>query len=200
MKLKRWEIALMIGLAVSLALGLHAEASARRLASGLVRLHVVADGDGPEQQAIKLAVRDAVLEAVWPVLDGAESRGEAERRLRALLPDAEAAAREVLLHAGQELPVAVSLEIESFPTREYDTFALPAGEYLSLRVTLGSGQGQNWWCVVFPPLCAAASVEALDEALSSDDRRLITRDGTEYVVRFKLVELWEQIKRGRGGG
>jgi stage II sporulation protein R len=185
----------MIGLVVSLALAYRAEAAAERLASGMVRLHVVADGDSRAQQALKLAVRDAVLEITNPALEGVSGRGEAERRLRALLPEIEAAALETVRRGGQELGVAASLGVEDFPTREYDTFALPAGRYLSLRVDIGSGQGQNWWCVVFPPLCAAASVEELAETdvLSDDDRRFITRDGTRYVIRFKLLELWGKL-------
>lgn len=196
MRFKRWEIALAIGLLVSLALGYRAEAAANRLEASLVRLHVVADGDSTEQQTLKLAVRDAVLELTQPALEGVSERGEAEQRLTALLPEIEDAARKTIRLTGQELPVTVSLEPEDFPTREYDTFALPAGTYLSLRVAIGSGQGQNWWCVVFPPLCTAASVEELAEtdALSDDDRRFVTRDGTRYVIRFKLVEFWEKLR------
>ncbi|MCL2029945.1 MAG: stage II sporulation protein R [Oscillospiraceae bacterium] len=192
-----WEIALALGLLVSLAAAYRAEAAASRLADGIVRLHITAEGDGPEQQALKLAVRDAVQAVTRPALEGVSGRDRAESRLRALLPEIEAAAREAAVQGGRETPVTAALDWEDFPTREYDTFALPAGRYLSLRVSLGSGQGQNWWCVVFPPLCDAASAEELAEtdALSGGDRRFITRDGVRYVIRFKLAEIWEKLRR-----
>lgn len=199
MKFRRWEIALVIGLAVALSTGYAAEAAGEQLSSKLVRLHVVADGDSAEQQAVKLKVRDAVLHTVTPALEGLTQRVEAENALRGMLPEIEQAARECLNAEGaEELTVGVTLENEAFPTREYDTFALPAGEYLSLRVTLGSGEGRNWWCVVFPPLCASASMESLDDTtaalLDESDRRLITRDGQTYVLKFKLLELLEKLR------
>lgn len=200
MKFKRWELALLLGIVITLVIGYGAEASAERLSSKLVRLHVVADGDSDAQQALKLKVRDTVLELVAPTLESVTERDEAETLLRERLSEIEAAAAErVLQESGQHMPVTVSLETESFPTRQYDTFALPAGQYLSLRVTLGSGEGRNWWCVVFPPLCAGASKESLDDTaaamLDESERRLITRDGKTYVLKFKLLELLGKLKK-----
>ena len=89
-----------------------------------------------------------------------------------------------------------------FPTKVYDGFTLPAGEYLALRVVIGKGAGQNWWCVVFPPLCTAAASDVSETAmaagLSEADVGLITEEDSGYVLKFKCVELWEQIK-GRLG-
>ena len=91
-------------------------------------------------------------------------------------------------------PVSVAFGPEHYPTREYDTFSLPAGTYPSLRVTLGAGAGHNWWCVVFPPLCVESALsERAVEALSEDDVRLITEDGADYVVRFRILELWDAL-------
>lgn len=89
----------------------------------------------------------------------------------------------------------VSLGPEHYPTRDYGTFALPAGVYTSLRVTLGAGAGHNWWCVIFPPLCAQAAglSEQAVQALSDDDVRLVTESGGGYVVRFRLLELWDAL-------
>ena len=85
-----------------------------------------------------------------------------------------------------------------FPTREYDGFTLPAGEYLALRVVIGEGAGRNWWCVVFPPLCTAASAEvpaaALAAGLTEDQVGLITEEDRGYVLKFKTVEWWEQLR------
>ena len=97
--------------------------------------------------------------------------------------------------AAGERPVRVSLGAEHYPTRDYGTFALPAGVYTSLRVTLGAGEGHNWWCVIFPPLCAQAAglSERAVQALSDDDVRLVTESDGGYVVRFRLLELWDAL-------
>lgn len=89
----------------------------------------------------------------------------------------------------------VSLGAEHYPTRDYGAFALPAGVYTSLRVTLGAGEGHNWWCVIFPPLCAQAAglSEQTVQALSDDDVRLVTGSDGGYVVRFRLLELWDAL-------
>ena len=97
--------------------------------------------------------------------------------------------------AAGERPVRVALGPEHYPTRDYGTFALPAGVYTSLRVTLGAGAGHNWWCVIFPPLCAQAAglSEQAVQALSDDDVRLVTESDGGYVVRFRLLELWDAL-------
>ena len=112
---------------------------------------------------------------------------------------APSSASRVLMRAAQaaagERPVRVALGPEHYPTRDYGTFALPAGVYTSLRVTLGAGAGHNWWCVIFPPLCAQAAglSEQAVQALSDDDVRLVTESDGGYVVRFRLLELWDAL-------
>ena len=91
-----------------------------------------------------------------------------------------------------------------FPTKTYDGFALPAGEYEALRVVIGSGQGQNWWCVAFPPLCLGAASETVEEAaqagrFTDDQAALMTGETQGYVLKFKAIELWEGLKRLTGG-
>ena len=109
------------------------------------------------------------------------------------LPSSRAAA--AAQAAAGERPVRVALGPEHYPTRDYGTFALPAGVYTSLRVTLGAGAGHNWWCVIFPPLCAQAAglSEQAVQALSDDDVRLVTESDSGYVVRFRLLELWDAL-------
>ena len=98
---------------------------------------------------------------------------------------------------GFDYSARAALTWEAYPTREYDTFTLPAGRYLSLRVTLGEGEGQNWWCVVFPPLCMAATTEefagsAETAGLTEEEVSLITQESEGYVVRLKIIELVEE--------
>ena len=192
LKLRRWEIALLLALVVSMLAGLWAGREQRRLASGLIRLHVIASSDNAEDQALKLAVRDAVLETLTPALSAAETPQQAQEIVENRLPELARIGEAV---SGQR--AVASLGWENYPTREYEGFALPAGDYLSLRLELGEAQGKNWWCVVFPPLCAAAaehSQDALREMLGEDEAALVTGDGTGYVLKFKLLELWDALR------
>lgn len=184
-KIKPWEAALLLALCVFFLSGLWAGRTQRELAGGLVRLHVIANSDSDADQAAKLAMRDKVLDLLSPLLAACESREEAVDI--------------ILTHKAQLEAlgdVSVTLGTEYYPTRDYDTFSLPAGEYLSLRVVMGAGRGHNWWCVVFPPLCTEALAEPSADAfcvLDEDEEGLVTRDGAEYIIRFRLVEWWDAL-------
>ena len=197
-KLKFFEIALLIGLAVFLTSGALALRTQDELADKVVRLHVLANSDSEEDQALKLRVRDAVLEQATAILEQSADRREAESRLRGQLLELERIAAKEIAAEGYDYPVTVNLENADFPTKEYDGFTLPAGEYLALRVIIGEGQGRNWWCVVFPPLCTAASADvpasALAAGFSEEEVRLITEESQGYVLKFKAVEWWETLK------
>ena len=198
-KLKVWEIALLVGLAIFLISGALALQTQEQLSDKVVRLHVLANSDSEEDQALKLLVRDAILERAEDLLSKSGDREEAEGLLRGRLLEFEQVAAAVSAQAGYDYPVRVELEDTQFPTKEYDGFTLPAGEYLALRVLIGEAKGQNWWCVVFPPLCTTASVEvpasALEAGLSEEEVRLITEENTGYVLKFKAVEWWQQAKQ-----
>ena len=197
-KLKFFEIALLIGLAVFLTSGALALRTQDELADKVVRLHVLANSDSEEDQALKLRVRDAVLEQATAILEQSADRREAESRLRGQLLELERIAAKEIAEEGYDYPVTVNLENTDFPTKEYDGFTLPAGEYLALRVIIGEGQGRNWWCVVFPPLCTAASADvpasALAAGFSEEEVSLITEENQGYVLKFKAVEWWETLK------
>lgn len=197
-KLKLVEIALLVGLAVFLASGGLALRAQSQLAERVVRLHVLANSNGEEDQELKLLVRDRVLARATELLTQARDRTEAEALLRAELPELEALAVRELQANGCAYPVTAELADTEFPTREYDSFTLPAGEYLALRVVIGEGAGRNWWCVVFPPLCTAASADvpaaALAAGLTEDQVGLITEEDRGYVLKFKAVEWWEELR------
>ena len=197
-QLRTVEIALMVGLAIFLGSGVLALRTQDELADKVVRLHVLANSDSEEDQALKLKVRDVVLERATAILEQSADRREAESRLRGELLELERIAAEEIAAEGYNYPVTVELENTDFPTKKYDGFTLPAGEYLALRVIIGEGQGQNWWCVVFPPLCTAASADvpasALAAGFSEEEVRLITEESQGYVLKFKAVEWWETLK------
>ena len=193
-----FEIALLVGLAIFLTSGVLALRTQDELADKVVRLHVLANSDSEEDQALKLQVRDVVLERATVILEQSADRREAESRLRGQLLELERIAAKEIAAEGYDYPVTVNLENTDFPTKEYDGFTLPAGEYLALRVIIGEGKGQNWWCVVFPPLCTAASADvpasALAAGFSEEEVSLITEENQGYVLKFKAVEWWETLK------
>lgn len=163
----------------------------RKLAEKTVRLHVVANSDSEEDQAQKLLVRDAVLREVTAWTADCSDASEAKRAIRAHLADIAQAASAV-----SDYDVRVSLGTEAFGTRQYDTFTLPAGNYPSLRVSLGAAEGKNWWCVVFPSLCMAATSDEVASCaevggFSDEETDLITGGENKYTYRFKALE-WLQ--------
>lgn len=196
MKKRIFSTILLLASALVLLTGYALTAEQRALADKLVRLHVVANSDSEADQSVKLQVRDAVLEETRRILtDGVDP----VPALRAGLPDIERAANRVLAGAGSGDRATVSLESELFPTREYETFSLPAGRYTALRVTIGEGRGHNWWCVVYPALCLSASAGELEAAaqaagLSSGEIALITGESEGYTLKFKALEWLEQVQ------
>jgi len=197
-KLKLIEIVLMLLLAAFLASGALALQTEQELSDKVVRLHVLANSDSEEDQALKLKVRDRLLAYVEPILEAASDRHEAEALLRGQLLELERVAEEEIRASGYVYGVDVRLEDTMFPTREYEGFTLPAGKYLALRVLIGEGAGRNWWCVVFPPLCAAAAEEvpetALAAGLSFSQVGLITEENSGYILKSKLVEFWGELQ------
>lgn len=187
--LRAWEIAALLALCTALCAAVWARARETELSTQVLRLHVIAVSDVAEEQALKLRVRDAVLRYLEPELRGAADAEEARAVVSAHLEDVAQAA-----HAAAEgREVRVSLGRERYPTRRYEGFALPAGEYDSLRVVLGAGEGRNWWCVVFPPLClSAADAEQARAVMAPEDYALICEE-EGYELRFRILELWGEL-------
>lgn len=192
-RLYRWELALLLALCISFCVGTWAQAAEEELSGQLIRLHVIAASDSEEDQALKLQVRDAVLEHLAPLLKDVREIADAREILRAEQANLRRTAAETAKAAGRPCSVSVGLGTEPYPTREYEDFSLPAGTYLSLRVILGDGQGQNWWCVVYPPLCTSAvqTVPALNEETAG----LIQQSEQKYIVRFRILEWWGNLKQ-----
>lgn len=198
-KLKTWELALMCGVLIAVVAGSWLSQEQQELAGSVIRFHVIANSDSEADQALKLAVRDRVLEQAESLYPEGATLEEAQAALEGHLNLLAAAGREVVEEQGYDYPVAAALEDCWFPTKEYEGFALPAGNYTALRVTIGEGKGQNWWCVAFPPLCLGAASETVDQALEAghftpDQGALVTGDGEGYVLKFKAMELLGEIQ------
>lgn len=163
------------------------------LYDNIIRLHVIANSDTDEDQAEKLRVRDEVLDLVGDRLT-AENKEDAERELRALLPEITSAASEIL---PEGRPVTATLTTEPYPRKSYGPVTLPAGSYTSLRVIIGDGDGHNWWCVLFPRMCTSpASDEGelrrqfVEAGFTPSQYKIITEsDNVHYTVKFKIVEM-----------
>ena len=171
-------------------------ADRQKLKNELVRLHVVAASDSEEDQAIELQVRDAVLESLQAGLENATDIEAAKDYIQAQLPKLEHVANQVLAAAGCGDVATVSLQVEEFAARVYDTFSLPAGLYDSLRITIGEGEGRNWWCVTFPTLCIPATTEGFEAVAAGagfSDELTGSLTG-EYEVRFYLLDLLGQLE------
>ncbi len=189
---------LVLCVAVCDVLPIHGE---EKIYESVVRLHVLANSDSDEDQALKLKVRDAILAYVSPRVIDSASREEAIEILQGELEAIEKTAAEVVTAEGYNYPVDVTLTLEDYPTRNYESMSFPSGEYVSLRVLIGEAEGQNWWCVLFPPLCLSASSEKIENeeafiavGLNSDQYKIITEtDNTTYYLRFKLLEAIENM-------
>ena len=168
-----------------------------RLRGSVLRLHILAESDSDRDQQLKLYVRDALLES--GILDGADSLAEAESIAAERLPDIERIAETVLRANGCDLPVEAELADTEFEVRTYGDITMPAGTYRALRVKIGSAQGHNWWCVMYPSLCVPAACEVTDDKQEElekfDDEELdILYEPEKYEVRFAI---WDKIKELR---
>ena len=157
------------------------------------RLHVLANSDSAEDQALKLRVRDRILEESAGLMDGVSTREEAEAAAAQSLPKLQAAAEDEIRQAGYGYSVQAEITHMYFPTRHYESVTIPAGEYDALRISIGEAKGKNWWCVLFPALClpVAENGAQLSDVLSSSQLDVVQGN---YEIRFKAVEWYEQLK------
>jgi len=173
------------------------------IADSILRFHVLAHSDDLADQQLKLSVRDAVLNEYRQVLTNAESRLESIAIIREELPNIERIAAETVAEAGYDHDVKAALSSQFFPTRAYGELRLPPGMYDALTIRIGSAVGENWWCVVFPPLCfvdeaqtelSQESREQFAHVLNDSAYELVTHQnsgGSNVHVRFAVVEWWQ---------
>ncbi len=169
----------------------------------VIRLHVIANSDSEEDQRLKLAVRDAILDLCAPELSECRSREEAQATVSRLSENIEEVARQTLLAQGCEDSVTVHIGEERYPEKQYESLCFPSGTYLSLRVCIGEAAGQNWWCVLFPPICMSAATATKEQAedafvavgFTPEQYRIITEtDQVTYKIKFKFLEFFDQLK------
>ena len=187
---KKFATSIFFTLILIVALSTALAGEQKVLSDRLVRLHILANSDSESDQLLKLLVRDALL------VD-ASALQYAENFTAEALDDFYATAMRVLRENDSNYPVSVSIGRESYDTRIYDGWALPSGEYNSLRVIIGEGNGKNWWCVLFPPLCISAAEDfedvAIKAGLTEDEVALIKGEDSGFIVKFKLIEIFQSF-------
>ena len=165
----------------------------------VLRLRVIAASDSEEDQALKLRVRDAVLAETPSLFGDCADVDEAEQRAQELSDTI----REIAGAAvGEDCAVRVTVGRERYPRRDYGDWILPAGTYRSLRITLGEGEGHNWWCVLYPGLCVryADAGDSVAAGLTPEEYRLVTGQEKRPVrIRFRLLELLAELADGFRG-
>ncbi len=173
-----------------------------RIYEDVLRLHVIAESDEDDDQALKLKVRDAVLDCVSGVAADCTSFDEANDRIGAMLAEIQSAADACVRDNGGCCGVTVELSPEKYPRRDYGASCLPAGVYQSLRVTLGEGAGKNWWCVLFPTVCIRFAEGAADESayiaagFTPEEYRIITGDSGGWKIKFRILEILSDVFNG----
>ncbi|MBR6693364.1 MAG: stage II sporulation protein R [Clostridia bacterium] len=168
------------------------EAHCDDLRKNVFRLHIIANSDSPEDQELKMAVRDAILSESDSLFGQCSSLHDAIASTCANLDLIKETAKKTITENGYNYDVRVSVGEAFFDTRVYDDFMLPAGNYEALKIEIGKAEGRNWWCVLFPSICIGAAGDLSDTARS--DSAEVAKSGSKYTVRFKVIEWYEFIK------
>lgn len=172
--------------------------SAQTVKDDVVRLHILANSDSETDQEIKLNVRDALLETNTKILGNNVTAENAKEYFEESKEVLLRTAKETLKENSCNYDVKITLAEEYFNTRTYGNLTFPAGQYTALKVILGEGQGKNWWCVMFPPLCIPAA-DGLDTNENTADYltesgEKIVNGGEKYIVKFKFLEWYEELQ------
>ncbi len=170
------------------------EANCSEISNDVFRLHIIANSDSVADQNLKLKVRDEVLQYTYSLFDNAKSKEEAESVISDNLQKISNVAYTEVLDNGYDYEVEAEITNMYFSTRYYENYTLPSGKYDALRITIGSGKGKNWWCVMYPSICIS-SVEEQDEKAKEtfDDQQYDIVKNEQYQYKFKVVEIFEKI-------
>ena len=189
------ELSVVVGLLCAIFASMaHFEAACDDLRQNVLRLHIIANSDSEEDQAVKLLVRDKILEESSELFAGETELKAAEKKAEDNLNEFCKTAKRVLSENGFSYNVSAEIGDSYFETREYEDFTLPAGNYRSLIINLGAAKGKNWWCVIFPAVCIPAADAGLSDSAHNTSAQ-IAEHPQKYVMRFKTVEIYEDLKK-----
>ena len=173
-------------------------ASAGTVKEDVVRLHILANSNSEIDQEVKLKVRDALLETNASILSDSVTKENAKEHFESSKEILLKTAKKTLKENGFNYNVKITLQEEYFNTRTYGNLTFPAGQYTAIKVVLGEGEGKNWWCVMFPPLCVPAADgletnETTADYLTQSGEKIVN-GGEKYIVKFKLLEIYEELR------
>lgn len=173
------------------------------ISDSVFRLHVIANSDSVEDQNLKYIVRDNILKYMNSLTNSTNTKEEIISIISKHLEDFKQIAQDTVYENGFNYEVSVEIGNFEFPTKTYGDVSFPAGFYDALRIKIGNAEGQNWWCVMFPPLCFIDvssgivpddSKEILETELSEEEYQLVTGTETENKIKFKIVEVLQNFK------
>lgn len=203
MKKRLFFVFLLLILYLLACLSFYANAVSSDIADNVLRLHVIANSNEKEDQALKLKVRDGIITYLNTSSCSFSSKEDVLQYIRENEEQIQSIAKSIIEKNGYSYDVTVQLGNFSFPTKNYGDITLPAGFYDALRVNIGNASGQNWWCVLFPSLCFVdvsngvipeESKETLQKNLGEEDYKVISSDETSFQIKFKLIELFENAR------
>lgn len=170
------------------------QAECEQISTEVFRLHILANSDSEEDQALKLKVRDALLEYTDELFDDAKDRNDAENIAKENIETLQSVAQNTVYKNSCNYTVNAEVVKMYFNTRYYENYTMPAGMYDALRITIGSGKGHNWWCVMYPSICISSAIdndEKVEKTFSENQQEIVR--GNEYEYKFKVVEIFEKI-------
>ena len=169
-------------------------ASCEELRDNVLRLHIIANSDSKADQELKLKIRDEILKTSNNLFETDTNLEKAISTCQNSIDDFEKIAQRVAEENGFQYDINVKIGTAYFETREYESFTLPAGNYESLIIEIGEAKGKNWWCVIFPQVCIPAATEAQLSDSVGERGAEIAQNPQKYVMKFKTVEIYENIK------
>lgn len=171
-------------------------AQCEEIPENILRLHILANSDSEEDQALKIKVRDHILEESTELFQNADNKTEAVHITKTNLDNIVDDAQQYVYSLGYDYEISGEIVQDMyFNTREYDNFTLPAGRYDAFRIIIGEGEGHNWWCVMFPPMCFSMAEDSGDlSQVLTDDQLEITENEVKYEYKFKIVEVYNELK------
>lgn len=170
--------------------------------NSVFRLHVIANSDSEEDQNLKYIVRDKVLEYINSISYNANSKEDVIDLAKSNIDTIQEIAQKTVYENGYNYSVKLNIGNFAFPTKTYGDISFPAGFYDALKIEIGNADGQNWWCVMFPPLCFVdvtsgvvpdESKEIIRENLSEEEYNLLSEDSNDMNFKFKIVEVFQNI-------
>lgn len=195
MKKNIFEIALLIGLCITLTVSALAKEEQDNISERILRLHIVANSDSAFDQSIKLSVRNELSEQISSLLKNCGDKEKTLTVIRENLREFEETATRICRDKNADYSAFAQLETVHFPTKDCDLVSLPAGKYDSLTIKLGKAEGKNWWCVLFPQLCDDAVSDEIKKAeLSKSEVLLMTSDKPQYRLKFRILELIDKLE------